>query len=97
MLAKVPSAAFLVATCFAALAIFGGAGALFVEFRDHTNQFLGPAIMLSIGIIFLVLTILGEHHGRAHRHVVGLRNSLIALFALAVFLVLLLIFIGPFH
>jgi hypothetical protein len=97
VLAKVPSAAFLVATCFAALAIVGGAGALFVEFRDHTNQFLGPAIMLSVGITFLLLTILGENRGRAHRHVVGLRNSLIVFFAVAVFLVLLLIFIGPFH
>jgi hypothetical protein len=97
MLAKLPSAGFFVATCFAALAIIGGAGALFVEFRDHTNQFLGPAVMLSVGIALLVLAVLSENHGRAHRIVVGLRNSVVVLFALAVVLVLLLIFIGPFH
>jgi hypothetical protein len=97
MLAKLPGAGFFVATCFAALAIVGGAGALFVKFRDHTNQFLGPAVMLSVGIALLVITVLAENPGRAHRIVVGLRNSLIALFAVAVVLVLLLAFIGPFH
>jgi hypothetical protein len=97
MLAKLPSAGFFVATCFAALATVGGAGALFVEFRDHTNQFLGPAVMLSMGIALLLLTVLGENRGRAPRIVVGLRNLLIALFAVAVILVLLLIFIGPLH
>ena len=97
MPAKVPSAGFFAATCLAALAIVGGAGVIFTEFRDHTNNFLGPAVMLALGIAFLVLTLLGEKVGRAHGIVVGLRNSLIVLFAMAVVLVLLLIFLGPFH
>jgi hypothetical protein len=97
MLAKLPGPGFFVATCFAALAIVGGAGALFVESRDHTNHFLGPGVMLSIGIALLAITILAEKPGRARRIIVGLRNSFIGLFAVAVVLVLLLAFIGPFH
>jgi len=93
----VPRVGFFVATCFAALAIVGGAGGIFFEFRDHTNHFVGPAIELSVGITLIALALLAETHGRGHRIVVGLRNSLIALLAVAVVLVLLFIFIRPFH
>lgn len=35
---KLPGVGFFVATCFAALAIVSGAGLIFVEYRNHTNQ-----------------------------------------------------------
>jgi hypothetical protein len=97
MLAKVPRDAFYVATCFAALAIVSGAGEIYLEFRDHTNQFIGPAIVLSTGIALITLTFLGEKPGRGHRIVIGLRNSLIVMVAVVIVLALLFIHFGPLH
>ena len=97
MMAKVPSAGFFLATCFAAIAIVCGAGGIFLEIRDHTNHFSGLAVGLSVGIALLALTFLGEKPGRARRIIVGLRNFLIVLLAVTVVLGLLLALIGPLH
>jgi len=96
-MAKVNRDAFYVATCFAALAIIGGAGGIYLEFRDHTNQYVEPAIVLSIGIALIALAFLGEKPGRSHRIVIGFRNSLIVMFVAVIVLTLLVILIGPLH
>ncbi|HEV2305544.1 MAG TPA: hypothetical protein VGR93_08495 [Candidatus Acidoferrales bacterium] len=88
---------FFVAICFAALATIGGGGTIFLEFRDHTSHFLGPAIELSLGLSLAVLALLGESSGRVRRTAFILRNSLIALFVLAVVLALMLFLVGPLH
>lgn len=97
MLAKMSRNALYIATCFATFAIVGGAGGIYLEFRDHTNQFVGPAIVLSAGIALITLAFLGEKRGRGHRIVIGLRNSLIVMFALVIVLAFLLILFGPLH
>jgi hypothetical protein len=103
MLAKVPSIGFFVATCFGALAIVIGAGGiysgLFFETKDHDSQFsfVPPVIALLVGTVLIVLAFKGGSPGRSHGIVIGLRNSLIVLLAVAVALVLLLILIGPLH
>jgi len=95
-MAKVPSTDFFMTTCFAALAIVGGAAGIFFEARDHSDKFFGPSIVLALGITLIALAFLGEKPGRAHKIVIGLRNSLIALFALAIVLTFLLLLIDPF-
>jgi hypothetical protein len=97
MLAKVPRYAFYFATCFAALAVVSGTGGIYLEFRDRTNQFVGPATVLSAGIALIALAFLAEKPRRGHRIFIGLRNSLIVMFALAVVLALLFIIFGPLH
>jgi len=96
-MAKVNRGAFYVATCLAALAIVGGAGGIYLEFRDHTKQYVAPAIGLSIGIALIALAFLGEKTGRNRRIVIGLRNSLIFIFVAVIVLALLLILLGPLH
>jgi hypothetical protein len=97
MLTKVSRHAFYVATGFATLAAVGGVGGIYLEFRDRTNHFVGPAIMLSAGIALITLAFLGEKPGRGHRIVAVLRNSLVVLFAVVLVLALLFIFLGPLH
>ena len=97
MAVKLPRAGFLVATALAALAIVGGAGAIFLEVRDHTNHFLGPAIEASLGIALLTLAVTAESSGRARKIAVVVRNSLIVLFAVIIVLIFVLMAIGPLH
>jgi len=97
MLAKVNRGAFYVATSFAALAIIGGAGGIYPEIRDHTNQFAGPVTALSVGIALIAFAFLGEKTGRGQKIVIGLRNSLIVTFVVVIVLAILLILLGPLH
>ncbi len=89
--------AFYLAMCFATLAAVGGVGGIYLEFRDHTDRFVEPAIMLSAGLALITLAFLGEKPGRGHRIVAVLRNSLVVLFAVVLVLALLFIFLGPLH
>jgi hypothetical protein len=86
-----------VATCFAALAIVSGAGLVFIEYRDHTFQFLGPAVMSAVGIALLFLAFFAEKRGRGHKIVVGLRNSVLVLFGITLLVLLAFLLIRPFH
>jgi hypothetical protein len=97
MLGNLPGIGFFVATCFAALAIVSGAGLIFIEYRDHTNQFLGPAVMSAVGIALLVLAFFAEKRGRGHKIFVGLRNSILVLFGIVLLVLLAFLLIRPFH
>jgi hypothetical protein len=87
--------AFFVAIGFAGLAIAIGSGAIFFQYRDHTQSFRVPAIELSIGVALMAFTLLAESPGRSQRLFLGLRNALIGFFCLAVLLVFLYGLAGP--
>jgi uncharacterized membrane protein len=94
---KLPGIGFFGATCFGALAIVSGAGLIFIEYRNHTNQFLGPAVMSAIGMALLALSFFAEKKGRGRELFVGLRISVSVLFALAFLILIAFLLIRPFH
>src|SRR5882724_8693893 len=98
MSGRIPRAGFFVAASFAALAVVGGAGSIYLECADHTNRFRGPSIVLAVGIILMALVFLGEIPGRSQKIVVRLRNVVIVLCAITVACVLLLaLLLGNSH
>lgn len=97
MLGSLPGIGFFVAACFAALAVVSGAGLIFIEYRDHTNRFLGPAVMLIVGIALFLLALFAEKRGRSHKVFIGLRNSVSILFAVILLVLLAFLIVRPFH
>jgi hypothetical protein len=92
------SISLVLATMLGSLASVGGLTASFFNTRYHSREpVFGPSAAIAAGLSFIVIAILSERPGPRQRWFVIVRDLLIGLFCVGLFLALLLVLVGPLH
>jgi hypothetical protein len=74
-----------------------GSYAIFSDHRAHEVLKWQFVAILTLGVALLVLAFLGEKRGRRRKVVIVVRNTLVALCVVVIFLATLIVLLGPLH